>query len=523
MRLDFELDPIAVSLFEQHSDLFADIVRGIERESLRVSESGEIAASDHPAALGSPLTHPSITTDFGEALIELVTAPVKSLHTLESSLSGLHQFVYQHLDHEFLWPASMPPYVENEEQIRIARYGTSNIAKMKQAYRNGLTYRYGKMMQVISGIHYNFSLPKALFELWNTASGNQTSLRDFTDSAYFKLMRNYLRFYWLLVYLFGASPACAASSLPSELPDFLQAFDQETYFAPYATSLRMSGLGYNNHSQAGIWVSRDNVFQYAKDLLKVTQTAYEPYTKMGLTEKNGEYKQLNANLLQIENEYYSPIRPKQITLPGERPALALLTRGVEYIEVRALDVNPFLPCGIDQEQAAFTDVFLVFCLLGNPENLSNADCQENSDNVHKIVIEGRKPDLLLRYQGKTLAMTDWAESLFDQFEKIAFLMDGGNKTVFSDAVKAQRQKISDSSLTPSGKMLNLMSSKQQNFQELMLKQAIAHSEFFKGLPLPSNQQELAEMARQSLIGQQQIEASDDLSFEEFIERYFKQQ
>ncbi|MDF2940466.1 MAG: gshA [Gammaproteobacteria bacterium] len=522
MQANFELDQLGLSLIEQHADLFADIVRGIERESLRVTEAGVIAKTEHPKALGSALTHPFITTDFSEALIELVTPPVKGLDSLAAYLQSLHQFVYQQLDHEWLWPASMPPMVEEASQIKIAEYGKSNVAKMKQVYRNGLTHRYGKMMQVISGIHYNFSLPKDLFDLWNKASGSQCDLREFTDAAYFRLMRNYLKFYWLLIYLFGASPACAASSLPHEIPDYLQAWDKETYFAPYATSLRMSGLGYNNHSQASIWVSRDNVSQYAKDLLKTTQTPYEAYAKIGLKDEQGEYKQLNANLLQIENEYYSPIRPKQITKSGERPAVALMERGVEYIEVRCLDVNPFLPCGIDQEQAAFIDVFLVFCLLSSSESLCKADCQENGENVRKVVIEGRRPDLLLQYQGKSVAMTDWAESLFNQLEKIAVIMDAGTKSIYSEAVKVQREKISDSSLTPSAKMLLLMTSQQKNFQQLMLNQAKQYKAYFNNLPLPSNQQELAKMAKQSLISQLQIEAGDKLSFEQFIENYFRQ-
>ncbi|MDF2690379.1 MAG: glutamate--cysteine ligase [Gammaproteobacteria bacterium] len=522
-HLNFQLDPIALALIEQYGHLFAKITRGVERESLRITESGHIAKTKHPNTLGSALTHPFITTDFSESLIELVTPPLNSLEQLQASLQNLHQFVYQHLDYELLWPASMPPFIKDQNDIKIADYGKSNIAKMKQAYRKGLQHRYGKMMQVIAGIHYNFSLPSELFSLWHELSAAKSSLREFTDAAYFRLMRNYFRHYWLLIYLFGASPTCAASSVTGSLPSYLKVWDKETYFAAYATSLRMSGLGYNNNSQAGISISRDNLSAYAKDLLSMTQIPYPDYAKIGLIDQNGEYRQLNANLLQIENEYYSPIRPKQVTRPGERPVTALCERGVQYIEVRSLDVDPFSACGIEMSQAAFIDVFLVFCLLADPENLSQVECQEIRDNLQKVVIEGRKPGLNLERQGHAVEMTEWAKRLFEQFAKIAHVMDLGiDKPVFAEAVSWQLKKIEDSGLTPSAKILTAMASTQQNFSQLMLEQANAYKAYFKQLPLVSNHRELMETAKASLIEQQKIEASDTLNFEQFVERYFAQ-
>ncbi|MDO8954907.1 MAG: glutamate--cysteine ligase [Gammaproteobacteria bacterium] len=527
MSLKFELDKVSLNLLAlpANARYFAGITRGVERESLRVNEdTAALSQKDHPQALGSALTHPSITTDFSEALIELVTPPVKSLAELEQSLDSLHRFSYHHLDHELLWPASMPGLIEDQNDIRLAHFGCSNIAKMKNIYRRGLCHRYGRMMQVIAGIHYNFSLPTELFAAWHASSSTTESLREFTDAAYFKLMRNYFRHYWLLIYLFGASPVCSASSLPAKVPDYLEPLDEHNYYAPYGTSLRMSDLGYNNSSQASIWISRDNIAAYVKDLLAATNEPYPDYAKIGLRNEQGEYRQLNTNLLQIENEYYSPIRPKQVIRSGERPALALQDRGVEYIEVRCLDVNPFSPVGIDIEAAAFIDVFLVFCLLADSTKLSKTECAEKTHNLHKIILEGRRPDLSLEHLGKTVPMREWADSLFTEFHKIAAIMDSGvDKPVFVKAVQTQYGKIIDSSQTPSAQILALLNDKQQSYQQAMLDIARQYAADFTKKPLSASlQQKLSQQAAQSWIEQQKIEQGDALSFEQFLEQYFAQ-
>lgn len=526
MKFEFKFDPAVLGWLgtADSTKHFAAITRGVERESLRITESGTIAQTDHPQALGSALTHPTITTDFSESLIELVTPPTHCLNELQQSLHNLHQFVYQNLDHELLWPASMPVSIFGAAEIRLAHYGSSNIAKMKQVYRRGLCYRYGKVMQIISGIHYNFSLPREWFVNLHTQLGKQESLREFIDASYFNLMRNYLEHYWLLMYLFGASPVCAASSVVSQVPDYLQKLDEQSYYAPYATSLRMSGLGYSNSSQACICVSRENIDQYVKDLLALTQEPYPAYQELGLKDEQGEYKQLNTNLLQIENEYYSAIRPKQVTQPGERPALALKARGVEYIEVRCMDVNPFVAEGIDANQAAFVDVFLMFCLLLNssPNNLS--ECKTKTNNIPKVVTEGRRPGLMLDYRGQAISLRDWAESIFASCLELAAIMDKGlSKPMFVDAVNAQCAKLKDSSLTPSAKVLDAMQSSGLSYEELMLKQAKQYRDYFSSQPIgPGLNQKFIELAKQSWLDQEHIEKNDSLSFEAFLQAYFSQ-
>lgn len=526
MKLHFKLDPDTLKWLSSADSIkhFVHITRGVERESLRVTERGKIAQSDHPKALGSALTHPSITTDFSEALIELVTPPTHCLQELKSSLQELHQFVYQHLDHELLWPASMPVSISDENEIRLAEYGKSNIAKMKQVYRRGLCYRYGRMMQIISGIHYNFSLPRDWFASLQKHSGDTADPQEFINASYFSLMQNYLEHYWLLMYLFGASPVCALSSVKGKAPEYLEKWDETSYFGPYATSLRMSGLGYSNSSQACICVSRDHIDHYVKDLLALTRQPYPAYVEIGLKDEKGGYKQLNTSLLQIENEYYSAIRPKQVTRSGERPAVALQKRGVEYIEVRCMDVNPFMPEGMDSEQAAFVDVFLIWCMLLSPNPHNLPECKTRSNNLPKVVTEGRRPGLMLEYRGQSISLQDWAMSMMESCLEIAAIMDKGlEKPIFVEAVNKQLLKVKDSSLTPSALVLEAMRSSGQSFEQLMLAQAKQYRDYFSTMPSKAlAEQELKKLAKRSFEEQLNIEQQDTQSFEAFLHAYFIQ-
>ena len=186
---------------------------GLEKESLRVMSEGGIAQTPHPAALGSALTHPLITTDFSEALTELVTPPCDSVAEVIQSLDDIQNFIYRNLDDEILWATSMPCVVAGETSIPLARYGTSNAAQMKTAYRRGLGLRYGRAMQVIAGVHFNYSFSDEFWRLYQQLLNNDGPLQDFISEQYMGLVRNLLRYGWLVPYLFGASPAVCKSFL----------------------------------------------------------------------------------------------------------------------------------------------------------------------------------------------------------------------------------------------------------------------------------------------------------------------
>ncbi|MGH8240669.1 MAG: glutamate--cysteine ligase, partial [Steroidobacteraceae bacterium] len=339
--------------------------KGVEKESLRVTPDGLLARTPHPAALGSALTNEHITTDFSEALIELVTPPFTQSWELLQYLTDLHQFVYRHLGDELLWATSMPCAVESDEAIPIAQYGTSNVGRMKTIYREGLGVRYGRMMQAISGVHFNYSFPARFWEAYATIRESRESAQQFKSSSYFELLRNYRRHGWIVLYLFGVSPVVCKSFLRGREPG-LPELTPGTVYEPYATSLRMSDIGYRNRNQAGLSVSVNSLDEYIRDLTRAITTAHPPYEAIGvkIQTANGEkYKQLNANILQIENEYYSFIRPKRVARSGERPTKALARAGVEYVEVRALDVSAFDPVGVNQNKLRFLEAFLAMCVL----------------------------------------------------------------------------------------------------------------------------------------------------------------
>ncbi|MCU7885990.1 MAG: glutamate--cysteine ligase, partial [Candidatus Thiodiazotropha sp. (ex Lucinoma annulata)] len=185
---------------------------GLEKEGLRVTPNGYLSMTDHPSALGASLTHPCITTDFSESLLELISPPFENSLEALNFISEAEAFVHRHLDDELIWSASMPCPIENEDDIRIAEYGPSHPGMQKTIYRRGLAHRYGKQMQVIAGVHFNFSFSNELW-IWlqkasSSSMGNTTAfIAERTMSA----VRNAQRHDWLLLFLFGASPATSRS------------------------------------------------------------------------------------------------------------------------------------------------------------------------------------------------------------------------------------------------------------------------------------------------------------------------
>src|SRR3990167_8644374 len=284
--------------------------RGIEKESLRTQPDGGLALTPHPVALGSALTHPNITTDFSESQMELVTSAHKSTEAALAELTQLHQFTYRalkDLGEEMLWVSSMPCGLPTDETIPIARFGLSNVGRARSIYRMGLSHRYGRRMQTISGIHYNWSLPGV------------------TSEQYFALTRNFRRHAFLLLYLFGASPAVCRTFVAGRRHE-LQRLAGHTLYLPHATSLRMGRLGYQSDAQASLAVSYNSLAGYGNALQHALMQPYPAYENVCIRSPGGDYNQLATTLLQIENEFYGTIRPKRVIFPGERPLHALRDR-----------------------------------------------------------------------------------------------------------------------------------------------------------------------------------------------------
>ena len=511
---------LAVLGEQSNLSLLEKCLHGIERECLRVTGEGRLAQTPHPEALGSALTNEQITTDYSESLLEFITpALANPAHTLES-LEKIHRFAYSKLGNEYIWSPSMPCPLPAEEDIPIAYYGTSNIGKLKYVYRQGLALRYGKTMQCIAGIHYNFSLPEAIWPLLRQTEGFEGSDRDFQSESYIGLIRNFRRYSWLLMYLFGASPALDASFLRGRSHQ-LEQYDADTLYLPYATSLRMSDLGYQSNAQADLTPCYNDLLTYTDSLRKAVATPYAPYVEIG-THKDGEWIQLNTNVLQIENEYYSTIRPKRVTYSGERPIQALMARGVQYVEVRCLDINPFLPVGIDLQQSRFLDAFVLFCALQESPQLADCECGNASSNFLTVVKEGRRPGLQLSRNTSTIDLKVWADELLDKIEPIIALLDKSQGIdEHAKSLAAQRAKVADASLTPSAQVLAAMTEHKEGFTAFSLRQAQVHAEHFRSQPLSvEDQTDFETRARESLAQQSEMEQTEEpVDFDTFVGAY----
>ena len=505
---------------DAHRGLLGQGLRGIERETLRIDRQGQLARTPHPVQLGSALTHSQITTDYAEALLEFITPAEHDIGLALHRLDAIHRFAYSKLGDEMLWSESMPGELPSEEDIEIAWYGKSNIGMLKHVYRRGLALRYGKAMQCIAGIHYNFSLPEALWSLLQADEDDQRSPQDYQSWRYIALIRNFRRYSWLLMYLFGASPALDASFMRGRAHQ-LQQLDDDTLYLPWATSLRMSDLGYQSNAQAGLTPCYDDLPSYTSSLHNAVSTPYPEYAALGTKDADGRWQQLNTNILQIENEYYSNIRPKRVTATGERPLHALRSRGIQYIEVRCLDINPFLPLGIDVCEARFLDAFLLFCALQQSPCLVEGECRASNDNFLKVVKEGRRPGLELHRGGEHVTLQAWARELIDEIGKVAAVLDqshGGEQHAL--AVAAQQAKIADSSLTPSAQVLHALRSNGETFGQFALRQTRQHAENFRSRALPAADAAWFDgTARDSLAQQAEMEAGDTQDFDSFVEDY----
>ncbi|MDD5276523.1 MAG: glutamate--cysteine ligase [Methylovulum sp.] len=508
-----------------HQQLLCGGLKGIEKESLRINKAGLIAQTDHPYGLGSALMHPFITTDYSEALIELITPPFADISDTLDYLHNIHLFVYQHLNEEMLLGASMPCGINGDESIRIAEYGTSNVGRMKHVYRHGLWHRYGRTMQAIAGIHFNYSVPEGLWPVLHCVANSPVSLEEFTAASYFGLVRNFQRIGWLILYLFGASPAICKSFFNSrpELRAQFEEFDGHTLYHPYATSLRMSDIGYKSKNQAGLNIDYNSLGGYVSSLCKAITTPYPEYEKIGVV-VDGQYQQLNANILQIENEFYSTIRPKQIAESCEKPTRALKRRGVRYIEMRSLDLDLFNPLGIDVDKARFIEALLLTCLLTDSPEISAQDHQTNNTNQLAVAHAGRKPQLELQKNGQSIRLQDWANDILASMRPICAVLDQDDMAKpYSTALQKQQALVDNPDLTASARMLANMRENSQPFASFALNKSAEHARYFSANKLDDAQTlQFTEMALQSHAKQREIENQPERPFDEFLNRYFSQ-
>ncbi|WP_417761012.1 glutamate--cysteine ligase [Shewanella sp.] len=515
--------------FDETLALFADensrqalrtMHRGIEREALRIAPDGKLATTPHPPALGAALTHSRITTDYSESLMEFITPVYEDINQMLTGLTETHAYAVQHLDGEKLWPVSMPCYVGDERDIPISWYGTSNTGTLKRTYRKGLTYRYGALMQIIAGVHFNFSVDDAVWQRLYQHSDKQLPLTDFISERYFDLIRNYRRLVWVLPYLFGASPALCRSFLKEQQTDlkFLQ-HGQGTLYLPYATSLRMSDLGYTNKEQETLSINYNSLNEYLSGIKAAIKMPSKKFADIGV-EVDGEYRQLNANILQIENEFYAPIRAKRVVKRGEKPSEALSRAGVQYIEVRALDVNPFSPIGINACQVRFLDLFLLYCLFTPSPIIDDVGEKELAANLKAVVMEGRKPQLTLNHNQQAITLQQWLGDVFAGMRRIAALIDGDGKE-YLQALDYWQQAVVDPEMTLSGRIWQTLADTGLDHGTWMRQLSEQYYQQLKQQPLSDAVTASFDAETAASLAQQlRIEQADTLTFDEYLAAYF---
>lgn len=450
---------------------------GLERETLRIDSHGNISKNPHPKDLGSPLTHPYISTDFSEQQLEWNTPAKNSFNGAKNFLEQLMRYTLKKNPTELFWPFSMPPHLE---AIEIAQYGTSHQGLEKVIYREGLRDRYGINLQMISGIHYNLSFGPPFWKALHREEKSSLPLQKFINEKSLGLIRNFLREGWLLTYLFGASPLMDPSYSKNH--------------APFATSIRTSSLGYYSRVQNQLAISFNSLEEYIDEMTHAITTPKDDYRSI--------QSQLNPNLLQIENEHYSRIRPKAILKPGETPLEGLQRRGIDYVEVRAIDLDPYHPIGISREQIECVHIFLLYCLIKKSPPLTK-QCQTClTCNQDRVALEGRKEGLMLQDKNE-ISLQNWGLKILRGMEPFA------QKLGQEDILTLQKEKLKDPGLILSSQIMKDI--ERSSFLQLGTNLAKKHAKALRSHPLtPKQLQTFDQLAKQSLLENKRLETASEI-------------
>jgi glutamate--cysteine ligase len=410
----------------------------------------------------------------------------------------------------------MPCISDSDAAVPIAQYGTSNEGRLRTVYRNGLGHRYGRAMQAIAGVHFNYSPPQDFWPVHRELVGSLDDPAAFRSEQFMGLIRNYRRHAWLAAYLFGASPAVAKSFRPRG-HERLESLDPETWFAPYGTSLRMSDLGYRNSTQSRLGISANSLREYVDQLRAAVSTVDEHYADLGI-EVDGEYRQLNANVLQIENEYYSAIRAKS-SATDVRLTTALDRTGVDYVEVRNLDLDCTDATGIGAPAMRFLETLLLYCLLARSPPIDASERAEIDARELVVAWEGRQPDLKVPHAGGVVRLTTLAGRIVDAIEPIAEVLDDGSGQ-YRAALAAAQAAAHEPELTPSARLLETLRERRVSLLEYGLDLAERqHAEFIRSPLSTARFAELEQIAERSLAAQAALEAESAPTFDDYLRRY----
>ena len=396
------------------------IRRGIEKEFFRVDSDGFISKKPHPESLGSSLKNKLITTDFAEAQLELVTPVFEDLNDLYNFLYSLHVFVAKNIEEdEMLWPFSMPPRIKNESDINLGYYHQSNIGLLKHVYRKGLKVRYGPAMQCVSGMHYNFSISPDSLSIF-TQSYNQ----EIIDDAYLRLIRNFKRHYWFILSQFGQTNVVDKSFINGRNHN-LKELNEEDMYLMDATSLRMSEIGYQSKAQRNLGIKYNSLQGFLNKIKEAISVPYPEFEEKGLKDGNDKYHQISDGIIQIENEYYDSIRPKRSASNNKdmRPYDLLKNFGIEYLEIRGIDLSPHDITGISKYDMKFLDLFLIYCLISDSPNISSEEKDLIDANDHAAIYYGKNDNTAIYINENKVTIAEGKEKLFKDLKELAIFFD----------------------------------------------------------------------------------------------------
>jgi glutamate--cysteine ligase len=404
----------------KNNGFFDDLVikRGIEKEFFRVDKKGFISKRSHPKSLGSALKNKYITTDFSEAQVELVTPTFEDVDELYDFLYSLHVFVANNIEgDEMLWPFSMPPKIKDESEINIGYYHQSGEGLLKHVYRRGLKVRYGATMQCVSGMHYNFSINQSSFSTLINST-DQKSINE----AYLGLMRNFKRIFWFVLSEFGQTNVVDKSFVKNRNHS-LNELNKNDLYLENATSLRMSEIGYQSEAQKSLDIKYNSLSGFLQKIKDAITVPFEDYKKKGLLDSNGEYHQISDGIIQIENEYYDSIRPKRSASNNLRPYDLLKDFGIEYLEIRGVDICPSDITGMSKHHIRFLDLILIYCLISPSPKMTSKEKNEIDSNERVSIYEGKSKSSKININGNKVSIKNARKDMFENLKNIADFMN----------------------------------------------------------------------------------------------------
>lgn len=385
---------------------------GIERETLRLDENGYLASSDHPEEFGDKSHNPYITTDFSESQIEVITPAFSNIEETYKFTRALYDIVAMEIGNEYLWPESMPCIIPDDDKIPVAKF--AEHSKESQEYRESLLRKYGGKKQLISGIHYNFSFDENIIERLYENSNKDVLYKEFKNSIYLKVARNYLRYRWLIVYLLGAAPVVHESFIDDcKCP--LKKVTKSGYSSLGAISHRNGKCGYKN--KIDLFPSYNSVNDYLDSINKY----------------------INDGLIESHKELYSQVRLKPSDTRNFKDSL--INDGIKYLEYRTIDINPFEKGGISLEDLKFLQIFNIYLLTKEESNYTGWQ-EEALENQQIIAVSGID-DIKLKKDGKEVTRIQYGLEILDEIMNINNELSLG----FEDIITNRVEKIKDSKLT----------------------------------------------------------------------------